>query len=58
MIIMALDHVRDNFHADVKMFDPEDLEQTNVLLFFTRVDHSFLCTFFYFKKQKATAAPC
>lgn len=36
MVIMALDHVRDYFHADTMRFEPTDLEQTNVFLFFTR----------------------
>jgi len=36
MIIMALDHVRDYFHADAFLYDPLDLEKTSVLLYFTR----------------------
>lgn len=36
MIIMALDHIRDYFHADAFVFDPVDLDKTNVPLFFTR----------------------
>jgi uncharacterized membrane protein len=36
MIIMALDHVRDYFHKDAFLYDPLDLNQTSVLLFFTR----------------------
>jgi uncharacterized membrane protein len=36
MIIMALDHVRDYFHADAFLYDPLDLEKTSVILFFTR----------------------
>jgi uncharacterized membrane protein len=36
MIIMALDHVRDYFHADAFVYDPLDLDKTSVVLFFTR----------------------
>jgi len=36
MIIMALDHTRDYFHADAFIYDPLDLEKTTVLLYFTR----------------------
>lgn len=36
MIIMALDHVRDYFHADAFFFNPLDLEKTSAALFFTR----------------------
>jgi uncharacterized membrane protein len=36
MIIMALDHVRDYFHKGAFLYDPTDLTQTNVILFFTR----------------------
>jgi len=36
MIIMALDHVRDYFHADAYMYEPLDLGKTSVALFFTR----------------------
>lgn len=36
MIIMALDHVRDYFHAGAMVSDPTDLSQTSVVLFFTR----------------------
>lgn len=36
MVIMALDHTRDFFHADANVFSPTDLTQTNPVLFFTR----------------------
>lgn len=36
MIIMALDHVRDFFHAGAMSFAPDDLSRTTPLLFFTR----------------------
>ena len=36
MIIMALDHVRDYFHADAFVYDPLDLDKTTVILYFTR----------------------
>jgi uncharacterized membrane protein len=36
MVIMALDHVREFFHADAMMFQAEDLARTNPVLFLTR----------------------
>jgi uncharacterized membrane protein len=36
MIIMALDHVRDYFHADAFIYDPLDLNKTTLILYFTR----------------------
>jgi uncharacterized membrane protein len=36
MIIMALDHTRDYFNRSAYLFDPTDLHQTSVALFFTR----------------------
>ena len=36
MIIMALDHTRDYFHASAYFFNPTDPSQTTLVLFFTR----------------------
>ena len=36
MVIMALDHVRDYFHADAFLYGPTDLEATSVPVFLTR----------------------
>jgi uncharacterized membrane protein len=64
MIIMALDHTRDFFHADAMLYQPEDLTRTNVILFFTRwVTHIcapvFMFTagvgaFFWLKRSERT----
>lgn len=36
MMIMALDHVREFFHADAMVFQPEDLTRSTPILFLTR----------------------
>lgn len=48
MIIMALDHVRDFFHADAALFSPTDLSRTTPVLFFTRwITHYCLPVFMF-----------
>ena len=48
MIIMALDHVRDFFHADVLLFGPQNLDRTNAAIFFTRWITHFCAPVFCF----------
>ncbi|HKF19976.1 MAG TPA: heparan-alpha-glucosaminide N-acetyltransferase domain-containing protein [Candidatus Angelobacter sp.] len=48
MIIMALDHVRDFFHAGAMTFSPTDLRQTTPVLFFTRWITHFCLPVFVF----------
>jgi uncharacterized membrane protein len=48
MIIMALDHVREFFHADAMVFSPTDLTRTTPILFFTRwITHYCLPVFMF-----------
>lgn len=48
IVIMALDHVRDYFHADSLRFAPEDLTQTTPAIFFTRWITHFCAPVFVF----------
>ena len=48
MVIMALDHVRDYFHAGAFVSDPSNLETTTPILFFTRFITHFCAPVFVF----------
>ncbi len=48
MVIMALDHVRDYFHAEAMIDDPTNLATTTPILFFTRwITHFCAPTFIF-----------
>ncbi len=48
MVIMALDHVRDYFHAEAMIDDPTNLATTTPILFFTRWITHFCAPAFVF----------
>src|SRR5690349_23607275 len=48
MIIMALDHVRDYFHADAFLYNPVNLEKTDAAIFATRWITHFCAPVFVF----------
>src|ERR1700739_4167633 len=48
MVIMALDHVRDYFHATAMTDDPLNLDTTTPLLFFTRLITHYCAPTFVF----------
>lgn len=48
IVIMALDHVRDYFHAANFLYEPNNLSQTTVAIFFTRWISHFCAPVFVF----------
>jgi uncharacterized membrane protein len=48
IILMALDHVRDYFHADAFLYNPLNLDKTNAAVFFTRWITHFCAPVFIF----------
>ena len=55
MIIMALDHVRDYFHADAFVNDPLDLNTTTPVLYFTRWITHYCAPLFMFLSGTSAA---
>ena len=48
MVVMALDHIRDYFHAPAFIYDPTDPAQTTIPIFFTRWITHFCAPVFCF----------
>ena len=55
MIIMAIDHVRDYFHAGAFSADPMDLQSTTPILFFTRWITHYCAPLFMFLSGTSAA---
>jgi uncharacterized membrane protein len=48
MVVMALDHIRDYFHAEAFLYDPNDLTQTSPAIFLTRYITHYCAPVFVF----------
>jgi uncharacterized membrane protein len=48
MVLMALDHTRDYFHAPAFLYDPADPLQTSIPIYFTRWITHFCAPVFCF----------
>src|SRR5436190_15766152 len=55
MVVMLLDHTRDFSHGDSLKFDPTDLSQTTIILFFTRWITHYCAPLFVFLAGMAAA---